>query len=84
MRYVRPYAIKHSYATECAERGADLLELRDALGHTDLKSTDGYIRRTLARRERLTRPGTLTRLARTPHATDPTVPAQGTPEKPGS
>lgn len=85
VRYVRPYAIKHSYATECAERGANLLELRDALGHTDLKSTDGYIRRTQARLERLARPGTLERLgARNLHARNPAGTAQGSLVKPRS
>jgi integrase len=62
VRYVKPYAIKHSYATECAERGANDYELMVALGHTDIRSTHGYIQRTRERMTRLTRPGTVERL----------------------
>ena len=64
VRYVKPYAIKHSYATECAERGAGDFELMIALGHTDVRSTHGYVQRTREKMTKLTRPGTVERLKR--------------------
>ncbi len=62
VRYVKPYAIKHSYATECAERGANDHELIVALGHTDVRSTHGYIQRTRDKMTKLARRGTVERL----------------------
>ena len=62
VRYVKPYSLKHSYATECAERGAGDYELMVGLGHTDVRSTHGYVQRTRDKMIKLTRPGTLERL----------------------
>jgi integrase/recombinase XerD len=40
---ISPHNIRHTVATELSLRGADILEIRDFLGHADTKVTEVYI-----------------------------------------
>lgn len=43
---VTPHALRHTFATIATERGADLDDLQDAMGHADPTTTRGYQHRT--------------------------------------
>ncbi|MDR1831148.1 MAG: tyrosine-type recombinase/integrase [Fusobacteriaceae bacterium] len=40
---ISPHSIRHSVATELSLNGADLIEIRDFLGHADTKVTEVYV-----------------------------------------
>ena len=40
---ISPHNIRHAIATELSLNGADLIEIRDFLGHSDTKVTEVYI-----------------------------------------
>lgn len=42
-KQISPHNIRHSVATELSLNGADILEIRDFLGHADAKVTEVYI-----------------------------------------
>jgi len=41
---VTPHALRHTFATIATERGADLDDLQDAMGHADPRTTRRYQR----------------------------------------
>lgn len=40
---VRPHRLRHTYGTELAEAGIDLLVLRELMGHVSPETTAGYV-----------------------------------------
>lgn len=42
-RRVRPHALRHSYATRLLRTGADIIEVRDLLGHGSVATTQIYL-----------------------------------------
>lgn len=40
---VHPHMMRHSYAYECAAEGMPLIDLRDAMGHNDISTTNIYL-----------------------------------------
>lgn len=42
-KYISPHNIRHAVATELSLQGADIIEIRDFLGHADTKVTEVYI-----------------------------------------
>ena len=40
---VRPHRLRHTYGTELASAGIDLLVLRDLMGHASPETTAGYV-----------------------------------------
>jgi integrase/recombinase XerD len=42
-KYISPHNIRHAVATELSLQGADIMEIRDFLGHADTKVTEVYI-----------------------------------------
>ncbi len=42
-RHVHPHALRHSYATRLLRTGADILEVRDLLGHASIATTQLYL-----------------------------------------
>jgi integrase/recombinase XerC len=40
---VRPHRLRHTYGTELAAAGIDLLVLRDLMGHANPETTAGYV-----------------------------------------
>ena len=45
---VRPHRLRHTYGTELAAAGIDLLVLRDLMGHASPETTAGYVHLSLA------------------------------------
>lgn len=43
---VRPHRLRHTYGTELAAAGLDLLVLRELMGHVSPETTAGYIHRS--------------------------------------
>jgi site-specific recombinase XerD len=41
---VYPHGLRHLFATSLAEEGADVMLIRDALGHSSVATTDVYLR----------------------------------------
>jgi len=59
--HVHPHMFRHSYATELLERGADIRDIRDLLGHESGATTEIYTHISAARRrvvQLLEAPGT--------------------------
>jgi integrase/recombinase XerC len=40
---VRPHRLRHTYGTELAAAGIDLLVLRELMGHASPETTAGYV-----------------------------------------
>ena len=51
--HVHPNMFRHSYATELLERGADIRDIRDPLGHESVATTEIYTHVSAARRRRV-------------------------------
>jgi integrase len=51
MERFRPYDLRHSAATGALAGGADLAAVRALLGHTDIRTTQGYLHASSARRK---------------------------------
>ena len=49
---IGPDADRHSYATELLERGADIRDIRDLLGHESVATTEIYTHVSAARQRR--------------------------------
>jgi site-specific recombinase XerD len=47
---ITPHSFRHCYALISADQGADLLTISQSLGHADLKTTQIYLQRKMARR----------------------------------
>jgi len=45
---VRPHRLRHSYGTELAAAGIDLLVLRELMGHASPETTAGYVHLSVA------------------------------------
>ncbi len=45
---VRPHRLRHTYGTELAAAGIDLLVLRDLMGHASPETTAGYVHLSIA------------------------------------
>lgn len=42
-RRITPHRLRHTFATRCLRRGADIIEVRDLLGHTSVSTTQVYL-----------------------------------------
>jgi integrase/recombinase XerC len=51
--HVHPHMFRHRYTTELLERGADIRDIRDLLGHESVATTEIYTHVSAARRRRV-------------------------------
>jgi integrase/recombinase XerD len=42
-RRTTPHKLRHTYATRLLQRGADIIEVRDLLGHASVSTTQVYL-----------------------------------------
>lgn len=54
-QHLHPHMFRHSYATELLERGADIRDIRDLLGHESVATTEIYTHVSAARQRRVVR-----------------------------
>ena len=52
-RHLHPHRFRHSYATELRDRGADIRDIRDLLGHESVATTEIYTHVSAARQRRV-------------------------------
>ena len=52
-RRVHPHMFRHSYATELHDRGADIRDIRDLLGHESVSATEIYTHVSTARQKKV-------------------------------
>lgn len=52
VRAIHPHTFRHSYASYLLEKGADLVVVRDNLGHANLTSTSVYLHTAVESRKR--------------------------------
>ena len=52
-RHLHPHMFRHSYATELLERGVDIWDIRDLLGHESVATTEIYTHVSTARQRRV-------------------------------
>jgi site-specific recombinase XerD len=52
-QHLHPHMFRHSYATELLERGADIRDIRDLLGHESVATTEIYTHVSTARQRRV-------------------------------
>lgn len=45
LRRVHPHALRHTFATECAQEGQSMLAIKQQLGHASLQTTQKYLER---------------------------------------
>jgi integrase/recombinase XerD len=45
-RRASPHTLRHTYSTHYLNQGGDLKSLKEILGHSDIKTTEGYTRLT--------------------------------------
>jgi len=43
IRRVTPYQLRHTFATQFIENGGDVLILKSIMGHSNIKTTEGYV-----------------------------------------
>lgn len=52
-RRVHPHMFRHSYATELHDRGANIRDIRDLLGHESVSATEIYTHVSTARQKKV-------------------------------
>mgnify|MGYP002682561549 FL=1 len=43
IKRVTPYQLRHTFATQFIENGGDVLILKSIMGHSNIKTTEGYV-----------------------------------------
>lgn len=47
---ITPHSFRHGFALISADQGADLLTIKESLGHSDIKTTQIYLQRKMLRK----------------------------------
>jgi integrase/recombinase XerD len=48
--YITPHSFRHVFALISADQGADLLTIKESLGHSDIKTTQIFLQRKMLRK----------------------------------